>query len=404
MRIAVITSSYPRFEGDGTAPFVRSLSEAMIDQGHQLEVVAPYDVNVNNVDKSKVNVTRFKYIFPYRYHVLGHARSLEDDGKLRPLVFILLPLYLFFGAAQLIKVICKQKSEIIHAHWLLPSGLIALCVSKIKRIPYIVSMHGSDVYVSEKNRIFSIIAKAVLENAAGVSACSLDLKNREEAISNVKNIKIITGGADPRIFRPDIDKRLIRKSLSLPSEKVIVCSIGRMVSKKGFNILIQAFAAIVNKNHNSFLFVGGDGPLRNKLISQANELGISKQVLLPGNINWELLPRYLAASDIFVLPSIIDKYGNVDGLPTILLEAMACGLPCVVSDIGGVRLVIGHGRNGLIVTPGSIHELESSIDSLINDKDQRERFGLMAHSDATNNFSWNSISKQFEILISQSSG
>src|SRR3972149_9095687 len=99
MKIAFITSSYPRFPGDGTAPFIMSIAEHFARFGHDVEVVAPYDVVARPMPSVGVKVHRFRYVWPDSWHIMGHARSLREDVRLRPSAFLLLP---FFLAASLI--------------------------------------------------------------------------------------------------------------------------------------------------------------------------------------------------------------------------------------------------------------------------------------------------------------
>ena len=94
IKIAVITSSYTRFPGDGIAPFVRAISESLAELGHSIAVVAPYDPEVKPLGTDDVQVYRYKYIWPTSYHVMGHARSLEKDVRLRISSYLLLPFFL----------------------------------------------------------------------------------------------------------------------------------------------------------------------------------------------------------------------------------------------------------------------------------------------------------------------
>ena len=113
--------------------------------------------------------------------------------------------------------------------------------------------------------------------------------------------------------------------------------------------------------------IGGDGPLIGELKELASILGISSSVQFIGRVPWNEVPDIFAAADIFVLPSVRDPAGNLDGLPTVLLEAMGCGSAIIASDIGGVSLAIRIHENGLLVTPGSVDELTQALLDLLND-------------------------------------
>ncbi|MCJ7694952.1 MAG: glycosyltransferase [Anaerolineaceae bacterium] len=399
MRIAVITSSYPRFEGDGTAPFVQSLAEAMRLSGLNLQIVAPYDISIQEQPGEKIKVNRFKYVRPLKWHILGHARSLKGDVHLRPLSIILLPLFLLSAFFCLLRVTRMQRSDIIHAHWLLPNGLVAAWVARIRKIPFIVSLHGSDIFVANKNIFFRMTARWIIKRAGGLSACSQELYDRAVDLGAGDKVKLIPWGADPEIFKPLPNNEVVRKKLGWHKKALIICSLGRMVEKKGFNRLVTAFAGLYAENKLLRLVIGGDGPVREDLSDQVRNLNLENAISLPGRIDWDMTREFLAAADIFVLPSIRDKKGNLDGLPTVLLEAMACGLPCIASDIGGVSLVIDSEVNGLMVEPDSILELRKALVSVISDPIRRRKLGDNARKDVVDRLNWTNVAGEFSKLI-----
>ncbi len=402
MRIAVITSSYPRFQGDGTAPFVKSLSEALVERGHDIRVVAPYDTLVVDDHAQQVPVRRFKYIWPTKWHILGHARSLEGDAKLHPLAVILLPFFLFSAFISLVRVTHQQSSEVIHAHWLLPNGVVAALVARLRKIPFIVSLHGSDMFVANKNFLFRSVARYVLKRTSGVSACSPDLMSSALDLHPGLNIRLIPWGADPEKFIPLVDKKTARQVLGWQENGFAICSLGRMVEKKGFDLLVDSFNEVVRSTQraNLQLVIGGQGPLRSQLLDQARALNLNQKVFLPGSVNWDQVPLFLGAADCFVLPSIKDRHGNLDGLPTVLLEAMACALPCIASDIGGVSLVLLHNENGLLVTQGDRRLLADAIRGVISDPARSRYLAENARSSVVRKYNWDAVAQDFEKLLS----
>jgi len=401
LRIAIITSSYPRYDGDGTAPFVQSLTEAMRLRGHYLNVLAPYDIAVDDEYRQTCATSRFKYIWPRKWHILGHARSLEGDAKLKPMAVILLPLFLCSAMLHLLRITRKQSSEIIHAHWLLPNGLVAAWVAGIRKIPFIVSLHGSDMFVAGKNILFQGAAKYILKRASGVSACSQELMDRAVKLGAGPNIKLIPWGANPDQFFPLENKEEARTQLGWKKDEKIIFSLGRMVGKKGFNHLIAAFAELsqAHPSEGLKLVIGGEGPEKIALQVQAQQLGVAQLVRFPGRIAWDHVSKFLGAADIFVLPSVRDEHGNMDGLPTVLLEAMACGLPCIASDIGGVNLVIRNGENGILVQPGSAESLNQALANVLSDPVRARQLGEAARIDVVNKFNWKNVALEFERLI-----
>ena len=398
MRIAVLTSSYPRFHGDGTAPFVMSISEALANQGHTIQVIAPYDISVKDDLISIVPIKRFKYIWPKSLHIMGHARSLKADVKLNPLVFLLLPFFIIASTLNLIRECRKMNAQIIHAHWVLPNGFIAAIASKILGIPFIISLHGSDIFMADKNFLFRAIARWTFKQSSYVTACSQELYERAKRINKEINIELIPWGADPQKFKPLENREEIRRKYDWASDEIIISTLGRMVYKKGFSQLLDIAPDLINSNPKIQFVIGGSGPLENELKEKADKLGLSKTVSFPGPIPWNEVPEFLGASDIFVLPSQRDEAGNLDGLPTVLLEAMACGLPCIASDVGGVSLVIESGKNGLLIPSASLKDLKNSILQLIQEDGNRNKLAQAARKSVIEIYNWKVVSEKFEEL------
>jgi glycosyltransferase involved in cell wall biosynthesis len=401
MRVVVLTSSYPRFKGDGTAPFVLSISEEMARLGHDIEVVAPYDPQVNAAGTGSIKVHRFRYIWPEQLHIMGHARALREDVKLNPIAFVLLPFFLIAAFFKLMSVTQEQKSQIIHVHWVLPNGFIAAIVAGLRKIPFVISLHGSDIYVAKRYRLFGYVAKWIFHRATAVTACSPELNENAITLGASNGISLIPWGADPTVFRPTFNKSTIRQKFGWEDNDFIVVALGRMVPKKGFKTLIDLLPKIADRIPKFRLAIGGDGPLRNTLRRQAEELRVTGYVSFPGSIPWGLVPDFLAAADIFVLPSVRDKHGNVDGLPTVLLEAMGCGIAVIASDIGGVRLVVNDNHNGLLVPAGDVEAITNAIICLAEDPRKREILGEAARKSIEEQFNWRSIAERIISILEQ---
>lgn len=399
MKIAVLASSYPRFRGDGVAPFVKSISEALSDRGHHVEVVAPYDIKVNPDPDSEIKVHRFTYVWPKKYHIMGHARSLQADIKLRPLVPFLLPLFIFFSILKLLQVAKKLNAEIIHAHWVLPNGLSAAIVAKILKKPLIISLHGSDIFMSDKNALFRAVARWVFSQSSHVTACSQELLDRAKKINPDINITLLAWGADPEKFKPLDNRKITRSKYGWAEEDIIIAALGRLVYKKGFHHLIDYAPGFLTNQENARVVIGGSGPIYDELNQKILGHALEDRINLVGHIPWYEVPEFLGAADIFVLPSIRDKAGNLDGLPTVLLEAMSCGIPCIASNIGGVNLVIEDKKNGFLVEPENPQTLLEHIHELIINKEERQRIGKLARESVIDHHNWDNVARVFEKIF-----
>jgi len=399
MRITVLTSSYPRFPGDGTAPFVQSISEHLADLGHDVEVVAPYDPAVSDRPGQRVTVHRFRYTLLGRWHIMGHAKSLDGDVHFKPAVFSLLP---FFLSAQFVSglwVACRQRTQIVHAHWVLPNGLVGAWLADLLHVPLAISLHGSDIFVAQRNRILGWAARWALRRAAVITACSEHLRRGAIGLgASPDKVHIVAWGADPHRFHPTIIP-LGRSNFGLTSDDVVLVALGRIVPKKGFDILVQALPSLLQSHPRVQVLIGGDGVQREQLCHLAADLGVLDHLHLPGRIPWDKAPAFLAMGDIFVLPSMRDTAGNLDGLPTVLLEALALGKPVVATRIGGVPLVIEDGVNGIVCPPNDAGQLSQAIARVLNDSALRTRLGEAARSSVEERFNWLDVAQSIASLF-----
>lgn len=393
----MLASSYPRFPGDGTAPFVRSIAEHVAGLGNDVVVVAPYDVAVSphasSPDKG-LRVERFRYVWPDRFHVMGHARSLHADVRIRPLSYLLLPLFLLASVAALWRETARHKTDIIHVHWVLPNGPAAALVAALRRIPFVVSLHGSDMYVAGRNPAFGAVARFVFRRAAGVTACSPELRDAALALGAPAGTLLLPWGADPAVFSPARRSPEVRTAWGASPSQVMVAALGRLVHKKGFDVLLDAWAALAPRHPEARLVLGGDGPLRPELTERVQRLGLGASVDLVGQVPWDRVPDLLAAVDIFVLPSVRDASGNLDGLPTVLLEAMSSGAAVVASEIAGVGLVVRDGETGLLVPAGSAEALAAALEGLIGDSARRLALGQAARRAVETEFNWTATARR----------
>ena len=174
--------------------------------------------------------------------------------------------------------------------------------------------------------------------------------------------------------------------------------------KKGFDTLVRAYAKLTPHYPNTRLIIAGEGPLRADLEELASTLSLQDRIAFPGRIPWDQVADFLSRGDIFVLPSVKDEYGNLDGLPTVLLEAMACGLAVVASDIGGISLVIKDAESGLLVPPGDPKSLATTLKRLLEAPNERRRQGLAARMAIVNEHNWEAVARKLTEIFEASLG
>jgi glycosyltransferase involved in cell wall biosynthesis len=299
----------------------------------------------------------------------------------------------------LLRITSKQKTQVIYNHWVIPNGLVAAWVARIRHIPFVVTLHGSDIYLARKVRSFGWVASWIFRRSSAVTTNSPELRQAALDLGAPQNTALVSFGGDPLAFNPSSRSDAFRRSLAPDPSAVIVAALGRFVYKKGFDILLSAFPDVLRECPQAVMVLGGDGPLMNDLKRQADLAGISQWVLFPGRIPWDQVPEFLASADIFVISSIRDQYGNVDGCPTVLFEAMSVGVPVIASDIGGVSLVVKNGQNGVLVPPGDAHVLSQTITTLIRDQQMRQAIAVDARRTIETHHNWYNVAVQLSSIL-----
>jgi glycosyltransferase involved in cell wall biosynthesis len=186
--------------------------------------------------------------------------------------------------------------------------------------------------------------------------------------------------------------------LGLAPGTPVVLALGRLVYKKGFEYLIEAAGPILAAHPDARIIIVGSGDLAEPLARQVAAQGLGERVLLPGAVARDLVPLYFSGADVFVLPSVVDQYGNVDGLPNALLEAMASGVAVVASRVAGVPLAVRDGQNGLLVPPGDAPALAAAVIRLLDSPELRARYGAASRARVEHDLNWEQVARQFEEL------
>ncbi len=256
-----------------------------------------------------------------------------------------------------------NQSKIVHAHG--HPYLTSLTAGKLAKIyakPFVLTQHNTFI---EYNNIFDdienlndlTVGKQNLQDADRIIAVSGATKDYVLRLgANPKKVEVVHNGVDLEKFKPMTKKREeIRRKLGIPSDAVVVLTVRRLVYKNGVDTLIEGANIAVKKNPRIVFLAVGKGPDSESVKLRIHELGIDRNFKLAGFVSDEDLPIYYNAADIFVLPS---KSG--EGLPLVALEAMACALPVVATDVGGIKEILLE-EYGKLVPPNQPELLAKTI-------------------------------------------
>jgi glycosyltransferase involved in cell wall biosynthesis len=274
-----------------------------------------------------------------------------------------------FARAMLLAAEMPEETRVIYAHFLNSGMNVARYAAPMSGLPVAVSAHARDIWVSaEWNK------RAKLEQAEWCTTCTIDGWEHLKALADdPAKIHLIRHGLSFDRFPSDPPARTPRDGADA-GNPVRLFSVGRAVEKKGFDILIDALAALPKELHWRWVHVGG-GPIIAALKDQANAAGIGERIDWRGvQTQAEVIDLY-RSSDLFVLPSREGADGDRDGLPNVLMEAQSQALACLSTRFSAIPELIIDGETGVLVEPGDREALAAALSRLIRAPRERERLG-----------------------------
>jgi glycosyltransferase involved in cell wall biosynthesis len=261
-------------------------------------------------------------------------------------------------------------------------------------LPLVVSLHGSDVYVAETFAPARLAARRTFRAAGFVTACSDDLATRAVALgADPARIETVPYGVDVARFTTGTAVREARRRELGVGDGVPLCvAAGRLVHKKGFGYLIEAVASVPGL----VLAIAGDGTLRAELRAQAQQTGVTERVRFLGNQTQDRVGEFLGAADLVCVPSIRDDRGNVDGLPNVVLEALASATPLITTAAGGIGSVVEDGRSAVVVPERSPSAIAAAMIRLLSDPRAAREIGCAGRALVQARFGWERAAARFE--------
>lgn len=277
----------------------------------------------------------------------------------------------------------SRKFDVIYATDLFPDGDAAARLAKYLKIPATCLCIGVDVNITAQSskiihRHFVRTAKAL----DGTLACGQAVADRIKAVTG-RNPLCVYGVLDLQEFSPAQDKIPARKELDLPPDKTIALYAGYLTRRKGVYELLEAIHRVQKRRPDVLLVMCGAGPEEAALHRLIREKGIEQKVRMVGEVEPERMNKWMQASDLFVLAS------HTEGMPNVVMEAMACDLPVVATAVGGLPEAIGDCDGAILVPPENIDELEKAIVKVISDNQLRANMQTAARKRAEEQFGVN---------------
>lgn len=355
-RILVLTSTFPRWINDTTPPFVYDL-EKRLSNDFEIHILAPHYKGAMKEEMiDGLYIHRFQYFWPEHLQKLCYEGGILSKLRNNKLLYIQVITFVFFELITTIKLCRKYKCYLVHAHWLIPQGVIAYIINKLLKIPYIITCHGSDLHSVG----FKVIKKVILNRAKKITVVSSYLKKEIIQINPdlILKTEIIPMGVDSKKFSPNKYNETIKKRNNIIGSFLLF--VGRLAPEKGIQYLIDAIPLVLKKYPNVKLVIIGGGTLEKELKAQVTKLKIESSVLFLGFIKHSELSAYFATADIFISPSINE------GLGLTLIEAGMSECSLIGVNSGGIKDIIKNNKMGILLNAPNSKLITKAIIKLID--------------------------------------
>lgn len=359
-----------------------------------IEVVAPHDYGCEfSENRESIQIHRFPYFYPFELQRLCYGSGIVKNIKTNPPSILQLPGLCVSEFVYSLLTLRKSKPDIIHAHWTLPQGLIGIFLKKILNIPCVTSIHGSDVY-GLRSGIFRALNRTVVQNSDACTANSSATAAIARRVCGSANIRVVPMGVDTDLFsKKPHDVASLKRKFNIQGP--VILFVGRLIDWKGTAYLINAMPAVIRLFPAAKALIIGSGPLKDELLILTETLDLRGHVIFIDAVAQEELVSFYSMADVFVLPSIVNEKGETEGLGVVALEAMACGLPVIGSDVGGIPDIIRDEETGLLVRQKDSADLGHQLIRLLTDETLRKKVVGNARNLIETQFSWAFVADRF---------
>lgn len=371
MRVLMLNYEYPPLGGGGSNACKYLLRE-MANKGIEVDLVTSSPSNKFETEKIGDTVSIYKLpVNKKDIHYWTQREIMSYSWKAKKFID---------------KLMNEKEYDVCHAFFTVPCGAVAYLFRK--KIPYIVSLRGSDVPGFNKRFGFQYIflkplikkiwtdAKAVVANSQGLKELALNTSPSQE-------IGVIYNGIDVSEFEPNLDSTIDDEDSTNDNEIRVVC-VSRLIERKGINYLIEAIEKLKDKQIQ--LILVGEGKQEDTLKKLVDDLKISDKVDFKGYVDHDQIAEIYRNSDIFVLPSLNE------GMSNALLEALAAGLPVIVTDTGGTSELLD--GNGVLIPMADSDAIAEAIRGFVDEPEERRQMGLKSREIAEG-MSWMRVGEEY---------
>jgi glycosyltransferase involved in cell wall biosynthesis len=395
LRVLVSTSTFPLQIDDGLPRFVYDLSQGLARHCSVTALAPDAPGALRSQRMDSVDVRRFTYVRPRDWQSLAYGEGIRDNlrasawCKLQPFPFV---------AAQTLATRSLVHSigiDVVNSHWMIPQGLSsALARGRNPRFRHVLSVHAGDVYMLHRLPFGRQLARFIVNRSDVTLAAGSHVRDSLDSLLGWSHgARLEPMGAELDLFR---DARLSDAHATEFKDGYLLF-IGRFAEKKGIVYLLRAMRRLLERHPGLGLVLVGYGQQEDVLRREVALLEIERSVDFVGRKTHAQIAQYLKGCRLVVVPSVIDRYGETDGMPTVVIEAMASGARVVGTAVDGIPDIVRHGENGWLCPEKDPQALAEQIQVALDDGERTDivRQGM----ETAENFDWASIAgRYFEVF------
>ncbi|MBC2717011.1 MAG: glycosyltransferase family 4 protein [Desulfobacteraceae bacterium] len=371
MNILLLNYEFPPI-GGGAGKATYNLARELARLGHKVDVLTSKlksQLDQENLDGFTV------------YRVMSWRKGIHDCGFRGALTYVLFAIFKFLQLTR------KNQYDVTHYFFGLPTGFLSLLPGPQNKTPYFISLRGSDVPGYDKynkslekvHRILAPLTRKIWRNAEQIIVVTNSLKQTALLTAPSQKFHVIPNGVESKFLK-------VLPSTNKKSNGLKLISVARLIERKGIHYILNALADLQDPDIS--LLIVGTGNFETQLKKICKDLSLEGVVTFYGFCNPQVLPELYAKYDVFILPSLAEAFGNV------FAEAMACGLPVIGTNIGGIPDLVGK-ENGILTRPGDIDQIKHAIVRLKKSEMLRTQMQLANRKKIIEQYSWKRVANQY---------
>ncbi len=381
-QVLILTSTFPRWEGDTDPPFVFDLCKR-IKNRYSIHLLTPQSQGTEARQIFHgIDVKRFRYFFK-KWQTLAYEGGILNRLKQNPFRYLLVPFFFLGELIATMRLLSSNRFSLINAHWLIPQGLVAVIAKSLLKstVPVVCTVHGSDIFAL-KGFFLTAIKRFILLRSSEIIVVSRAMEEKVLSFGiRASRVHVISMGVDLKTeFKPPEGPRRKRSLLF----------VGKLDENKGLLYLIKAFAIVLRKYPDSTLTVVGHGPQKNYYQELVSTMNLNGKVEFSGAVQNRKLPEIYRSSEVVVFPSVA-----MEGFGLVMVEALGCECAVIASDLPATHEIIIEGKTGLIVEQKNVEQIAQKILFLFDNPDIQRSLGKSGRRYVLERYDWSVTEKKY---------